>query len=120
MDLLFQAEATAWLTNNNIATTNDSFKYVENVPKVDTTVKAILTSSNGLVQSTEGQSGPFGLILESTPFYAESGGQVSDTGSLSVNGKELSVAEAKAAAGYILHVLSDEMVSVSVGDSCAA
>ena len=58
--------------------------------------------------------------LESTPFYAESGGQVSDTGSLSVNGKELSVAEAKAAAGYILHVLSDDMVSVSVGDSCAA
>ncbi len=37
-----------------------------------------------------------------------------------MNGKELSVAEAKAAAGYILHVLSDEMVSVSVGDSCAA
>ena len=39
VDLLFQAEATAWLSNNNIATTNDSFKYVENVPKVDTTVK---------------------------------------------------------------------------------
>lgn len=120
VDLLFQAEATAWLSNNNIATTNDSFKYVENVPKVDTTVKAILTSSDGFVQSTEGQSGPFGLILESTPFYAESGGQVSDTGSLNVNGKDLSVSEAKAAAGYILHVLSDDSVSVSVGDACTA
>ena len=54
------------------------------------------------------------MILESTPF-AESGGQVSDTGSLNVNGKDLSVSEAKAAAGYILHVLSDDSVSVSVG-----
>jgi len=119
VELLFQAEATAWLANNNIATTNDSFKYADGVPKVDTKVVAILTS-NGFVQSTTNETGPFGVILESTSFYAESGGQVSDTGSLSVKGCELNVAECKSAAGYILHVLAEsDSVNVQVGDDCA-
>jgi alanyl-tRNA synthetase len=49
--------------------------------KVQTTVRAILSES-GFVDSTAGAAGPLGVVLERTPFYAESGGQVADTGEL--------------------------------------
>ena len=48
---------------------------------LQTQVRAIL-SSNGFVDSTDGCDSPVGLVLESTSFYAEQGGQVADTGSL--------------------------------------
>ena len=48
---------------------------------VQTKVRAILSSS-GFVDSSAGVAGPLGVVLERTPFYAESGGQVADTGEL--------------------------------------
>ncbi len=48
---------------------------------VKTTVRAILSAS-GFVDSTAGAAGPLGVVLERTPFYAESGGQVADSGEL--------------------------------------
>ena len=48
---------------------------------MQTTVRAILSRS-GFVDSTAGAAGPLGVVLERTPFYAESGGQVADTGEL--------------------------------------
>lgn len=72
--LKFEAEATAWLGKNDIPLTNDTFKYEEG--SVGTTVAAILTTT-GFVDSVDGSTeGPLGVILESTSFYAESGGQV--------------------------------------------
>lgn len=44
-------------------------------------VMAVLSSS-GFVDSTGGQEGPVGLVLDTTNFYAEQGGQVADIGSL--------------------------------------
>lgn len=48
---------------------------------VQTKVRAILSSS-GFVDSSAEAAGPLGVVLERTPFYAESGGQVADTGEL--------------------------------------
>ena len=42
---------------------------------VQTMVGALLSAS-GYVDSTTGAAGPLGVVLERTPFYAESGGQV--------------------------------------------
>lgn len=39
-------------------------------------------SSNGFVDSSEGCQGPVGLVLDTTNFYAEQGGQVADIGCL--------------------------------------
>lgn len=47
----------------------------------------------------------FGVVLDQTCFYAESGGQVCDTGSITVKGgADFRVDEVKAYGGYVLHV----------------
>ena len=40
-----------------------------------------ILSSSGFVNSSEGCEGPVGLVLDTTNFYAEQGGQVADVGS---------------------------------------
>eukprot|EP00658_Telonema_sp_P-2_P025504 TRINITY_DN20273_c0_g1_i2.p1 TRINITY_DN20273_c0_g1~~TRINITY_DN20273_c0_g1_i2.p1 ORF type:complete len:462 (+),score=162.31 TRINITY_DN20273_c0_g1_i2:150-1535(+) len=55
-----------------------------------------------------------GLVLDSTAFYYESGGQVSDNGTISVEGAgQFRVLEAKKFGAYILHM--GNMLSGSVG-----
>lgn len=41
-----------------------------------------ILSSSGFVDSSEGCQGPVGLVLDTTNFYAEQGGQVADIGCL--------------------------------------
>ena len=66
---------------------------------------AILTSS-GFVDSSQGCEGPLGLVLDTTNFYAEQGGQVADIGSFaSSSGRTFDVQDtqvpaSRAASGY--------------------
>jgi alanyl-tRNA synthetase len=63
---------------------------------VQTKVRAIL-SSGGFVDNTEANgAGPLGVVLERTPFYAESGGQVADTGALTGPSCSFTVQDTKA------------------------
>lgn len=79
----FEAEATGWLQGQSICLTDDSPKY----DNADVTAKvlAILTPGSTFVDSTaaaaeaagsDGDGVPVGLVLDTTSFYAESGGQV--------------------------------------------
>ena len=48
----------------------------------------------------------YDVVLDRTPFYAESGGQVGDTGTLTVGGEEIAVLDTvKDAEGTIIHVV---------------
>ena len=61
------------------------------------------------------------LVLESTPFYGESGGQVGDTGSLESEDAVLAVTDAKKdRAKRILHHISVTAGEVRVGDTVKA
>ena len=69
-------------------------------------VMAILSSS-GFVDSSEGCEGPVGLVLDSTNFYAEQGGQVADVGSFtSSSGHTFEVQDTQ---------VSDQLLCLPVG-----
>ncbi|KAL3652105.1 hypothetical protein CASFOL_001786 [Castilleja foliolosa] len=71
------ADTTSSLHKRRIAPTDDSFKFtwVKEHPSV---IKAIYTGSEFLESVAPGEE--VGLILETTSFYAEQGGQIFDTG----------------------------------------
>jgi alanyl-tRNA synthetase len=79
-DLTLGAEQTAYLQREaKVLPTDDSSKYSWDTP-IPTTVKAVFTDA-GFVQTVAGSATTtVGVILEASPFYAEAGGQVSDTG----------------------------------------
>ncbi|GIV59239.1 MAG: alanine--tRNA ligase [Rhodothermaceae bacterium] len=56
------------------------------------------------VRTVETEEGPqYELLLDATPFYAESGGQVGDTGVLRVGDEEVRVLDTQKRAGHIIH-----------------
>ena len=49
------------------------------------------------------------IVLDQTPFYAESGGQVGDTGQIMVNGRSLQVFDTKKDGETIIHYCHEEL-----------
>lgn len=54
------------------------------------------------------------LVLEQTPFYAESGGQVGDTGLLRFNGEDIAVTDTKKENDLIVHFINKLPADISV------
>ena len=66
-----------------------------------------ILSSSGFVGSSEGCEGPVGLVLDSTNFYAEQGGQVADVGSFtSSSGRTFEVQDTQ---------VSDQLLCLPIG-----
>lgn len=117
--LKFQAEATAWLSSKGIDYTDDSFKYIQG--DMECTVRAIMTK-DGFVDSTKdvAPGEPLGLVLDKTPFYAEAGGQIADTGAIRCGEVSFNVEDVVSAAGFVLHLTSAADSTVKVGDAISA
>lgn len=122
--LVLEAEETAFLSKEGVVPTDDDAKYVWN--KTPTaTVKAIFGGGRGnFVESTDGldQGAAFGVILDSTSFYAEAGGQVADTGLLNDAACEKSLFEVtnvQVFGGFILHIgnKTSDSPGFKVGDT---
>ena len=68
-----------------------------------------------------GSKDVFGIVLDQTPFYGESGGQVGDTGSMQAAGVEIEISDCqKHQATLFVHEAKLKSGSVSVGDQLTA
>ena len=81
-------------------------------------VVKLLKAGEAVDQLSQGDEGL--VILDQTPFYAESGGQSGDTGRLYAEGLELKVTDCTKLQGHHLHQVSVTSGSVTVGDSVHA
>lgn len=71
-----------------------------------------------LQESSCAEDGNLMLILDKTPFYGESGGQVGDTGRITANGLEVEVLDCrKMGNGKLLHMCNVLSGRVAVGDT---
>ena len=76
-----------------------------------------LITSEGRVESVKGDS-ELEAVLDTTPFYAERGGEIGDTGTISVNGQVLRVMNTVPHGKVIVHTVKPEGVcEVRVGDT---
>ncbi|RDX98422.1 Alanine--tRNA ligase, partial [Mucuna pruriens] len=110
-DIVMNADATSALHKRGIATTDDSFKYFW-FKDHESVVKAIYTGSEFV--DTVKTDDDIGVILESTSFYAEQGGQIFDTGSLEGAHVSFQVRNVQVYGGFVLHIGNG--TGVSVGD----
>ncbi|RLD06740.1 MAG: alanine--tRNA ligase [Chloroflexota bacterium] len=79
-------------------------------------VLSLVRDSRPVDVATEGES--VSVILPQTPFYIESGGQVSDTGTITGEGWEIQIGDIyQPAAGIIVHAGTVTKGSPQVGDS---
>ncbi|KAK9683990.1 hypothetical protein RND81_10G179400 [Saponaria officinalis] len=99
--IVMDANATASLHKNGVPTTDDSSKYVW-YQDHETSVRAIYTGSEFLDSVEAGKEA--GIILESTSFYAEQGGQIFDTGSLEGPFGTFQVCNVQVFGGFVLHI----------------
>eukprot|EP01038_Epipyxis_sp_PR26KG_P007773 gene7773-10559_t len=124
-DLTMEAEQTAWLQSRGIVTTDTSMKYdssfqFKEAPKGQ--ILAIFTGRGGIgagfLDEVTPAEGVIGLVLDSSPFYYESGGQIYDTGLLlRSDGLKFDVANVQTYAGYVVHVGQiSSGISIKVGD----
>lgn len=82
-------------------------------------VAAIITEGERVGLAAKGR--PVSIVLDTTPFYAESGGQVGDAGLLTADGVCVKITDCrKSATGRFLHIGEVTEGSLSVGDTVQA
>ncbi|KAJ0250320.1 Cysteine/Histidine-rich C1 domain family protein, partial [Hirschfeldia incana] len=113
--IVMDANATSTLHKMGVSATNDSFKYIW-FQGHESEVKGIYTGSAFLESYASGDN--VGLVLASTSFYPEQGGQIFDTGIIEGSFGTFNVCNVKIFGGFVLHIgsLSTETGEVSVGD----
>ncbi len=87
--------------------------------ETDSKVLAIIKDGERVDTAVEGESAV--LVLDKTPFYAESGGQIADTGVIAFGDTQISVDNvSKDNNGIYLHVCEVTAGSIKVGDEVKA
>ncbi|KAJ5180371.1 hypothetical protein N7492_003581 [Penicillium capsulatum] len=101
----------------NVSKTNDSAKFGRG--NINAQVKAIYHGKTFYDSTSAAPAGEqLGIILDNTNFYAEQGGQESDTGRIVIDGQaELEVGDAQMYAGYVLHTGFMKYGALAVGDN---
>eukprot|EP00510_Aplanochytrium_minuta_P003877 CAMPEP_0184015286 /NCGR_PEP_ID=MMETSP0954-20121128/6206_1 /TAXON_ID=627963 /ORGANISM="Aplanochytrium sp, Strain PBS07" /LENGTH=863 /DNA_ID=CAMNT_0026296013 /DNA_START=425 /DNA_END=3013 /DNA_ORIENTATION=+ len=110
----FESKETAALEGKNIIPT-EHHVYTES--DVDATVMAIFDAETKTFVDTSSATKIYGIVLDKTSMYYESGGQIADEGSLKLVGteNEFQVQDVQSAKGYIVHIGSSPTASIAVG-----
>ncbi|CAN1843835.1 Alanine--tRNA ligase [Linum perenne] len=113
--IVMDADATSTLHKKDVSATDDSYKYIW-FEDHETSIKAIYTGSEFLESATLGNE--VGIVLQSTSFYAEQGGQIFDTGLIEGSFGRFEVCNVQIFGGFILHIgsLTGGTGKFSVGD----
>jgi alanyl-tRNA synthetase len=132
-DFTMAAEQTSWLASHGVTPTESSLKYVWNHTPT-ATIRAIYEGKGslgaGFLDTVKSSDRVFGLVLDQTSFYYESGGQIYDTGKLLLTVKgpadsstsspiEVNVVNCQVYGGFVVHVcevVSDVDFALRVGD----
>jgi len=85
-----------------------------------TAAKVIAIMQNDTLINTLDNDDQSIVVLDQTPFYAESGGQVGDTGALTIGDSLFEVSDTQKQSGVYLHVGQLSGGRISVGDSIQA
>lgn len=81
-------------------------------------IEAILINGEAVEEAEAGSE--IQIVLDRTPFYAESGGQIGDRGTISGYGSIVSIHDVKKESDFFLHFGRIERGSLRVGDSVNA
>ncbi|KAK9272302.1 hypothetical protein L1049_002673 [Liquidambar formosana] len=113
--IVMDADATAALHKKGVAATNDISKFIW-FQDHESVIKAIYTGTEFLKSAAAGHE--VGIVLETTNFYAEQGGQIFDTGSLEGHFGTFQVSNVQIYGGFVLHIgsFTGEIGSFTVGD----
>ncbi|XP_008810668.2 alanine--tRNA ligase-like [Phoenix dactylifera] len=113
--IVMDADATSELHRKGIATTDDNYKFIWHQDH-ESAIKAIYTGAEFLETAFAGAD--VGLVLESTSFYAEQGGQIYDTGSIEGLFGSFQVSNVQVYGGFVLHIgsIAGGAKAFSVGD----
>jgi len=112
--LSLNVDATAHLQKIGIAPSDDSFKYVTG--DITATVKA-LWNGKQFVDSVDANSNSVGIVLDKSNFYAESGGQTFDIGTIKKGEVVFKIENVQTFAGYVLHMGSLNSGAIKLGDT---
>lgn len=122
--LTMEAEQTAALAAKSIPATDQEGKYVWHHQPAAKIValyggKGQGSDGDGLIE-TATKGDVVGVILDATPYYAEQGGQVYDTGVLFSDDASGVVSNVQTYAGYVLHTCTITEGTFTVGSSITA
>ncbi|OPH08870.1 alanine--tRNA ligase [Cylindrospermopsis raciborskii] len=85
-----------------------------------TTAKIAVLLVEGIAQATATAGTNVQIVLDKTPFYAESGGQIGDQGYISGDGLLIRIEDVKKESDFFIHFGKIERGTVKVGDSVTA
>lgn len=107
------ATETIWFTLREKVGATEFLGY--DTESAEGVVTALVKDGKEVAELKKGDSGV--VVMNQTPFYGESGGQVGDTGEMRRDGVRVSVTDTQKKAGDLFaHVVKVEQGSVKVGD----
>ena len=108
------AQETVWLTLREKIGATEFLGY--ETESAEGVVAALVKDGKEVSELKKGENGA--VVMNQTPFYGESGGQVGDTGEMRREGLQLTVSATQKKAGDVVaHFVTVEQGTVKVGDA---